>query len=446
MPEALLHLDLPEHAQLQEISFRLLDAFSKKPVHARVRIVDENRSYWPPDGHQKYIRTGWREDVGGDVQIDGKTWGYVNPSFNARLPEGKYSVEVAKGAEYLPTSMSFSVGKSRRNSHSIEVKRWSDLNAQGWYAGDTHTHFLADRTALLELRAEDLSVIYVLATKWEELVTDAQRFTGKPSAYSSKTELVVVNEETRHGWLGHTILHGISELVYPLSWGGPSEGVVGGLDYPAMAHQADRAHEAGGLVTWAHFPSPGGELAVDIALGKIDTVDLFTWGDAFASVPQLDGSIAPSALDTWYLFLNTGSRLPATAGTDKMLNIQVSGSVRTWARVGDDFTYEGWLDALKNGRTFVSTGPVLSLTANGSPIGSDLKLSAGDKVVGEAKLEAPYDLYPIEQLEIIVGGKVVASAINEKQESSLTVRTELTPSTSTWPTASPKTSSPDSRG
>ena len=68
----------------------------------------------------------------------------------------------------------------------------------------------------------------------------------------------------------------------PLTWGGPVGGVRGGYDFPPMAHQADRTHTQGGMVTGAHFPGPSGELAVDVALGKIDSVDLFTWGNTFA--------------------------------------------------------------------------------------------------------------------------------------------------------------------
>ncbi len=433
MPEALVNRNLPEHVMLQEARINLRDSTTNEPVYGRVRIVDESGSYWPPDGHQKNIRTGWREDVGGDVQIAGKTWAYVAPSFGVKLPVGRYTIDVAKGTEYRPKTEKLVVTADLKNAKTISLNRWSDLNSEGWYAGDTHTHFLADQTGLLELRAEDLSVLYILATKWGELITDVQRFTGKPSVYSTPTEIVVYNEETRHGFLGHTILHGISELVYPLTWGGPGEGVIGGYDYPPMAHQADRAHELGGLVTWAHFPGPGGELAVDIALNKIDTVDLFTWGDAFGVGLTPPGSPPiPNTLETWYSFLNTNSRLPATAGTDKMLNVQVSGSVRTWAYVGDNFTYQGWLDSLKAGRTFVSTGPIVRLTANGSPIGSDLKLSSGSEVVLQASMEAPFDQYPIDQLEIVVGGKVLVRFPNDAKKSLIGGGAKIWPQTSTW--------------
>jgi hypothetical protein len=175
---------LPEHADTRTVAFSLTDSASGSPAHARVRITDAAGEYWPPDGHQKRIRTGWRQDVGGDVHVDGRTWAYVGPQFNARLPEGDYRIEVRKGTEYLPAAADFRVGPADAPEPvQIAVERWIDMAARGWHAGDTHTHFLDEGSALAELRAEDLSVIYVLATKWGELITDVNRFTGRPSPH-----------------------------------------------------------------------------------------------------------------------------------------------------------------------------------------------------------------------------------------------------------------------
>ncbi|NKB98087.1 MAG: hypothetical protein GKR90_06265 [Pseudomonadales bacterium] len=359
--------------------------------------------------------------LGGDVRIDGKTYAYVAAEFIADLPMGTYTIEARKGTEFYPTFKNFEVTEETAVV-DIEMNRWVNLAATGWYAGDTHTHFLSEGNALKELRAEDLNVVYVLAAKWGELITDVDGFTGQPSPRGAESEIVVYNQEARHNWLGHTILHGIDELVFPLSWGGPAEGVLGGYDYPPMASQADAAHAQGGLVTWAHFPDPGGELAVDIGLGKIDTVDLFTWGDAFNN----------RTLDIYYGFLNTGSRLPVTAGTDKMLNVQVVGSVKTYAKVDGSFTYDRWLEALESGRTFVSTGPIIKLRVNGEPIGATLEASPGELVAIEAEVLAPYSEYPVEKLEIIQGGEVIAVVANKSKDLHLTLEAQVAVEGSTW--------------
>jgi hypothetical protein len=419
LPASLAPTGLSEQVPTKPVRFRV--ASENKPAYARVNISDSDGNYWPPRGHQKNIRAGWRQDVGGDVLINGKTYAYVAPEFFADLPQGSYTIEVRKGTEFYPTIDQFEV-TGKHDSVDVEMNRWTNLAASGWYAGDTHTHFLSEGNALEELRAEDLNVIYVLATKWGELITDVANFHGKPSPHGAEGEIVVYNEEARHSWLGHTILHGIDELVYPLAWGSPPEGVVDGSDYPPMAAQADAAHAQSGMVTWAHFPFPGGELAVDIGLGKVDTIDLFTWGDAFNT----------GALDMYYRFLNTGSRLPATAGTDKMLNVQVVGSVRTYANVEGPLTYERWLAALAAGKTFVTTGPVLKLTVNDAPIGAVLEASSGESVSIRAEVHAPYPQYPVEKLEIVQAGEVIASVANKSNDSHLTLEADVTIEGSTW--------------
>ncbi len=424
---------LPEQSPTRAVRFSLKDAETGNPVYGRVNITAGQGEYWPPRGHQKNIAIGWRDDVGGDVFIDGATYAYVRPEFVVDLPNDDFTITVLKGTEYLPATAKLTITEGPPEPVTIALKRWTNMNARGWYSGDTHVHFLDDHTAHLEIQAEDLNVINVLATKWGELITNVEHVTGAPSIHSFRNGLIYFNEETRHGFLGHTILQRIKTLVYPLTWGGPRTGVQGQPDYPPMAHQADKAHAQGALVTWAHFPSPSGELPIDVALDKVDTVDLFTWGDAFKD--DVPGS-EPGALTYWYHFLNTGFRLPATAGTDKMLNTQVVGSVKTYAFVGKpEITYNDWIEAIGSGRTFVTTGPVVEFSANGQPIGSDLELKRGDTVKLRAEVSAPYDLYPVDRLEIVVGGRVVASRVNDAGLASLSVTADITAESSTWAAA-----------
>ncbi len=182
LPPALVTPDLPEHAVTAPVAFVLTDE-NGDPAHARVRITDASGRYWPPNGHQKHIRLGWRQDVGGDVSVGGQTFAYVRPEFAARLPAGDFTLEVRKGTEFLPARHTFSVGEDSTTPIEVQLERWIDMNARGWYSGDTHTHFLDDHTGMLEMLAEDLNVLYVLATKWGELITDVERFTGTPSSF-----------------------------------------------------------------------------------------------------------------------------------------------------------------------------------------------------------------------------------------------------------------------
>ena len=427
---------LPEQFATLPVKFSLYDADQKAPVYARVHIADEKGEYWPPQGHQKYIATGFRKDVGGDVQLGSKVFAYVKPNFIAELPEGKYYIQVAKGMEYTPQTFSFTVKSGQENAIDVSIKRWIDMQAQGWYAGDTHTHFLSDHNALLEAEGEDLNIVSILATKWGEIITDVTHVTGEASPVSKPDRIVFYNEETRHNFLGHTILHPIKEPIYPLTWGGAYEGVANGSDYPTMAHQADKAHKQGGMVTWAHLGDPTkGELAVDVALGKIDSLDVFTWRNAFNRSHALEhrGVDEPSPVNWWYHLLNTGARLSASAGTDKMFNEQVTGSVRTYAYLENEkLTYRAWAEAIRQGRTFITTGPMLSFTANGQGIGSAVTLKEGDEIELNAEVYAPHDRFFWDRFEIVHNGEVIASHKNAKGKDRVKLTIRVKPTSSSW--------------
>jgi hypothetical protein len=56
-----------------------------------------------------------------------------------------------------------------------------------------------------------------------------------------------------------------------------------------------------------HGPYTAKELPVDVALGKVDSIDVM-------------GSNHEANLPLWYRLLNCGFRIPASAGTDCFLN------------------------------------------------------------------------------------------------------------------------------
>ena len=415
----------PEHFVLHLVTVHLRDATTSERVFARVRVTNDEGEYWPPEGHMKRMDATWIPAVGGDLQLDGKSFSYVEPDFTVPLPVGSYDIEVVRGIEYEPTTIHFEVADSDDVVLDIELVRWSNMAAQGWYSGDTHVHFMDPTNGLLEMKGEDLNVLNILVTKWAELITNAEHFTGAPSLLSEPEHIVYVNEESRHGFLGHTNLLNLKKLVYPLSWGlQDGGGVIGGPDYPAMASVLDRTHDQGGFVTWAHFPYPNGELAVDVALGKVDSIDLMTMGDAFH---EMYGQPAPAEI--WYRFLNLGFRIPITAGTDKMMNTQVLGSVRTYVRVDGSLTYQGWIDGIRAGRTFTTTGPMMKFSVDGAAIGDTISASPGQIVSVHVEVSSRI---PMERIEIILAGEIVATKENPSGARDLSFTVEVLVDGSTW--------------
>jgi hypothetical protein len=79
---------------------------------------------------------------------------------------------------------------------------------------------------------------------------------------------------------------------------------------------------------------------------------------------------------------------------------------RVYARIDGVLTTESWCEAVRRGRTFVSNGPMIALDVNGRAIGDEIAARPGDVLRIEASAGSHV---PMQQLNIIVNGEVVAS-------------------------------------
>src|SRR5262249_14464871 len=152
-------------------------------------------------------------------------------------------------------------------------------------------------------------------------------------------------------------------------------------DSPSNGDAADRAHWQNGVVNYTHVaqatpaedwsktPYAGKSIPIDVALGKIDTLDInASWA---GSVPL------------WHRLLNCGFKVPATAGTDVFLNrisSNLPGGDRVYVHSGNPLTYDKWIDGLRTGKSFVTNGPMLTFTVDGQEPGSVLKFAAKPRV------------------------------------------------------------------
>src|SRR5262249_20664143 len=107
------------------------------------------------------------------------------------------------------------------------------------------------------------------------------------------------------------------------------------------------------------------------------------------------------------------------------------GLYRTYAYLPDEeFSYESWCRAVRAGRTFLSGGPMLTLSVEGAQIGDTVALPAGG---GTVEVEAVAEsIFPIHTLEIVQGGRVVAATEEPRGARRLTLRTRLTVEANTW--------------
>ncbi|MEX0587042.1 MAG: hypothetical protein WD176_10380, partial [Pirellulales bacterium] len=83
-----------------------------------------------------------------------------------RLPKGNYTFVMERGAEYLERTGHFTIENFADDEKTVDLKRFADMAAEGWYAGDLHVHRPPKDIELL-MRAEDLYVVPVI-TWWNK--------------------------------------------------------------------------------------------------------------------------------------------------------------------------------------------------------------------------------------------------------------------------------------
>src|SRR5581483_9132143 len=124
--------------------------------------------------------------------------------------------------------------------------------------------------------------------------------------------------------------------------------------YATLSDWADRTHAQGGTVVAAHFPDPNGEPAVLVATGRADAVEILNQTD--------------DRLTEYYRYLKSGSRLPLSGATDKMPT------------------------AVRSGRTFLSGGPLVTLSVDGCQPGDNVALSGPGTVSVHATVRSIFPL------------------------------------------------------
>jgi hypothetical protein len=375
----------------------VVDAATGLPTAARVHVHSADGRYLPPAGHRREINDGWFEDYGSDLQVGATQYAYVDGKFDLLLPAGDVYVEVTKGFEYRPLRMKVPVHPGQTEMR-LTLARPVDWRVRGWVTADTHVHFLSPQTASLEAQAEGVNVVNLLAAQWGDLFTNVGDFTGAASRISNDDTIVWVGTENRQHFLGHmSLLGGRGSPVLPMSAGGPSESFVGDPVWSTLADWADACHEREGIAVIPHFPVPYCEVVADVVLGKVDGVE----------IADLAPGIETDAMREWYRLLNAGFRVAAVGGTDKMDATVPIGGVRTYARIGDaPLSFAAWAEAVRGGRTFTTSGPLIDLAIDGHGIGDQVRVGrsgASIEVVADALCHQP-----LEALEIVFNGRVVA--------------------------------------
>ena len=154
------------------------------------------------------------------------------------------------------------------------------------------------------------------------------------------------------------------------------------------------------------------ELPVDVALGKVDYMEILGFSDHQATA------------GVWYRLLNLGFRIPAAGGTDAMADYAMLrgpvGMNRTYVSVPNGpLDYKAWLANLKAGRSFATNGPLLEFTLGSVPVGETLALDAAQGVAFSARVRS---IVPLDAAQVVCNGKLVQELVLDaaRQEGAVT--------------------------
>ena len=364
---------------------------------------------------------------------------HTKGAFTVALPPGRVSLTVVKGFEFLPQEVEAKIEPNEITALTVELTRLTDMAAKGWYNGSMHVHMNYGgnlRNTLENLmmmsEAEDQDIVNELMANKDNRILDHQFFVkgGGPHPLSTPERLLVVGEEYRPLLYGHVFFLGLRDhLISPYAAG--YEGTAIESLYPSNTDMFRKAKRQGATVGYVHAFGGEGDplegnlggakgLMVDAALGTTDAVE---WSGA-----------GTSGFFPLYALWNNGLRVTAVGGEDSVSDMhryKLVGSVRTYVRTGDrGLEMDAWLEEVRAGRAFVSTGPLVELTIDGMMPGETVTLpSSGGSVEVRVHVRS---ITPLETVSLVSNGEEVADVPLNPDRTSVDHQATLQVSRSGW--------------
>jgi hypothetical protein len=348
------------------------------------------------------------------VRYLGKVWYYQDGVVTIPDAPEVFTIELRRGHEYLPLAETVDTRAGVQGTFAL--RRWTHMLEQGWLSGDTHIHYLSQKSTMLRMQAEDLRVGNLLVS---DFTHDREKFIGKLDPVSTPEWQLYVGQEFRDWDLGHINLLRVREIVEPFEpYGGEFNGKGDDVNY-VVTRVARAAHEQDAVVTFAHFSDiPGIETPIMVANDDLDALDLITQSDPMGPVkhkrPWLYGGMSPSefpekrGIDLWYTFLNAGLDIPVSAGTDRMNDRIPIGSLRHYVKYSGNWNYDTWVEGVREGNGFITNAPMLDFQVENWSPGHKETFSSTRPRKFFTRVTAG-SILPFDRLEIIRNGAVVAA-------------------------------------
>jgi hypothetical protein len=327
----------------------------------------------------------------------------ATPGFLAgRLPAGEWTLEVDVHCVVAPSAAEVRVEASEAASAAIDATPPSAPAAarsgpRRWLRGELHLHSThSDGRWTTEEMAQaaggrGLDFMFL---------TDHNTVSGIASLRRAAAGIAVHPGQELTTFRGHALALGPERWI---DW-------RAGLGARSVNDVARDVRAAGGVLVVAHPDAPPDPFCTgcqwthtdfDPALAHAVEV----WGGLWDGPEERNAG----CLARFHQWLNAGHRLAATGATDAHRHQDWQGAVPLTYVHAADASLESVLDALRGGRTYVSSGPAIGLEARAGAQASTL----GETAMGAHTVEAWCTGAPAAELRLIVHGETREAAAVE---------------------------------
>ena len=383
-------------------------------------LASDGKTYVPDGAYQRIPSRDGRGD-----------YFHAGTHFLINVPAGEVELTAVKGIEYEPVAQRVTIKPGEITKLRVSMRRLMRMNDLGWYSGTDHTHMNyggnlhnTPENMMFMADAEDLNVVGDKICNKDNRIFDWQYFTGKPHGLSNSQRILRFDEEYRPPFYGHINVINLSKNLISPFITGYEQTALESL-YPSNTDIFRAAHEQGAIGgyvhPWSREPERSGYAVargfpVDLALGSFEYLEVLTRTSHFTQTSKV-----------WHRALNCGFKITASAGEDSILGLHgtpVIGQSRVYVQVGPKLSWDGWVDGIRRGRTFVTNGPLLAFQVNAEIPGGEIHLPARG---GSVDVTGRYDaIVPVDRLELYLNGTVVETVRSGGRSGELRKRVPIT--------------------
>ncbi len=396
-----------EAANSGHLNVTIVDAATGKPTACRVNVVGADGNFYQPKDNplSAFSLTGkWPDTLAGNrqgkapIRYFGRFF-YTPGRFSVDVPAGPVRIEVWKGFEFRPETLSTFAATGSTHDLQLAIARTVPMAAEGWHSGDPHLHFTrasdADDALIFDLlEAEDIRLGTILCYNdtgsypglMPELITPQLRGLGTRSIRQRGDYQIVSGQEYRNAVFGHINLFMRDSLVLDGQQLDPNLG-------PMFGKLGAETRDQGGYAFHAHG-GYGLEIWADLVQGATSGVELLQFG-IYRGI----------GLEGWYHVLNAGFRFPGVAACDYPACRKL-GDCRTYVHLDGPLNCADWLRAAAEGRSFMTSGPLLLLEVDGRHPGDTITTNDAKPLATKARLRVRSETAPVTTVQLIVGGRV----------------------------------------